>query len=521
MIGRRLHPVLALLLVSAAALLFIRLGSTEIQSWDEGLYALRTDAALNSCNWIDQTSESPGGLYSSTHPPAAIWFMAASEELFGRNEWSLRLPGALLAACSVWLLYKLLSGVASRNAAALATLSVAVSGVFVHLARHAQLDIYLFFFVLLSLYVFARAKDPSTLGTILLPGLLFGLALLSKFGFALVLAPMFLVVRPSVRSRSVFALLTVGVALALPWYVWMRMQHPEFGLHALSVASNAAYEGTQHAWWFYANQVIIAMPLTATMLVPFAYDRSKRTILSLLAILIGVMVLVAMATSLASYVLLILLPLALFLATAIDRVQQSSRPAQFFALAVISLATFWAASEQVRMLVKGIRGFELIIPIGEIIIVLLLFVWALVFLRRQPLLVLASASILAAFLGQRLYSAGTTSSSERGARMLAEDLQKLPAKKPLVLTGDAPHEELMPQLSYYFAGRQVSKIREREWTGSVDSFDAAIVQRRKDRLAVLSSDQQASWRKTDSLLAQQFTRKLRSGSYFLYFGSRQ
>jgi hypothetical protein len=94
------------------------------------------------------------------------------------------------------------------------------------------------------------------------------------------------------------------------------------------------------------------------------------------------------------------------------------------------------------------------------------------------------------------------------------------ARNPLVLSGSEPHEELMPQLSYYLAGGRVSTIREAEWRGTLGPCDAAIVQRHKDRLAMLHVDQLAAWQRTDSLLARKFSRKLSSGCYELYYGVR-
>jgi hypothetical protein len=446
--------------------------------------------------------------------------MAVSESILGRNEWALRLPGAALGALSILLLYKLLSRDASANSAALVTLGVAVSSLFVLLARHAQLDIYLFFFTLASALTFARYKDESVIRGVVLPGLLFGLALLSKFGFAIILAPLFLVVAPKVRPIRVIAALAVAVIVALPWYIWMRTQHPEFGLHALSVASNASYEATTHAWWFYANQIVVAVPLVVLMLVPSAYDGSRRTIVSLLSILAVIVLLLSMATSLSAYVMLLLLPIALFLASAVDRILASSRRTQWVGLGLVVIASGWAASEQFRLLVKGVRSFAVTTPPTEFVMILTLFVTTLILLRRTTVFLMALGAILAAFLGQRLYQVMFTTSSEFGARATVSMVDRTCARNPLVLSGSEPHEELMPQLSYYLAGKRVSTIREADWRGVLGPYDAAIVQRHKDRLAMLHVDQLAAWQRTDSLLARKFSRKLSSGCYELYYGVR-
>ena len=527
MTSSKLHPALALLLCLAAALLFIRLGSSEIQSWDEGLYVVRADAALQFHEWIDQTPHSPGGLYSSTHPPVGIWLMAISELVFGRNEWAFRLPGAMLAALSVFLLYRLLRERSSPSSAALVTLALSSAAVFVHLSRHAQLDIYLYFFVLLSLVLYARGAERSWILRIVLPALAFAAALLSKFGFALFLAPLFLAVGPQVRVRDAAYVVILASVIAAPWYVWMRLHHSEFGGHAVSVVSDASYEATGHAWWFYINQIMVAIPLVAILGFPSTLRSIRSNPWPLLALAVVVIVLLTMATTLAAYALLFWLPLALMLAPALDALFASDERVQLVAISLVAALWLWGLSEQFRMLLKGIHDFTVILLPLEGAMAALLAIIVIVWMRRQPLLRVTLAAMLAITVGQRLYYSLFVSSPESGAKAIVSKLDSIHALHPVNIVGDTPHDELAPQLAYYTAGatlgwpntRPIAVERANDVTQDPRAFDAAIVERVNGRLDRITPEERVSWSRLDSLLVRRYNRVYRAGYYQLYYST--
>ncbi|NMG06171.1 glycosyltransferase family 39 protein [Brasilonema sp. UFV-L1] len=96
-----------LVLLFAAVLLFtINLGELPLRDWDEGTVAqvareIRR-ASAGSMNWLYPTL---GGEPYYNKPPLMHWLIAWAYSLGGVNEWTSRLPGALLSALSVPLLY--------------------------------------------------------------------------------------------------------------------------------------------------------------------------------------------------------------------------------------------------------------------------------------------------------------------------------------------------------------------------------------------------------------------------------
>ncbi|MBE9206054.1 glycosyltransferase family 39 protein [Nostoc sp. LEGE 06077] len=96
-----------LVLLLAAVLLFsINLGGLPLRDWDEGTIAQVSreiwSAPAGSMRWLYPTL---GGEPYYNKPPLTHWLIAGVYSVVGVNEWTTRLPGAILTALSVPLLY--------------------------------------------------------------------------------------------------------------------------------------------------------------------------------------------------------------------------------------------------------------------------------------------------------------------------------------------------------------------------------------------------------------------------------
>ena len=94
------------LLLAAVLLFSINLGSLPLRDWDEGTVAqVARDiwlAPSGSMRWLYPTL---GGEPYLNKPPLMHWLIALAYSVGGVNEWTSRLPGAMLTAISVPLLY--------------------------------------------------------------------------------------------------------------------------------------------------------------------------------------------------------------------------------------------------------------------------------------------------------------------------------------------------------------------------------------------------------------------------------
>ncbi|MBK1987079.1 glycosyltransferase family 39 protein [Sphaerospermopsis aphanizomenoides BCCUSP55] len=97
---------LIVLLLAALLLFSINLGEVPLQDWDEGTVAQVAKeiwrAPAGSMRWLYPTL---GGEPYYNQPPLMHWLIAGAYSLGGVNEWTTRLPGAILTAISVPLLY--------------------------------------------------------------------------------------------------------------------------------------------------------------------------------------------------------------------------------------------------------------------------------------------------------------------------------------------------------------------------------------------------------------------------------
>ncbi|MBI5323971.1 MAG: glycosyltransferase family 39 protein, partial [Ignavibacteriae bacterium] len=123
-----------------AIIVFINLGTGEIQPWDEGLYAIRAKSILHYDDFWDQTEYSSGGLYSSTYPPLTIWFMSGAMKLFGENEFSARFFSALCSIFSLIFIYLISKKVVSFKYSVLTIILTGTTIVWNKFSREGMTD---------------------------------------------------------------------------------------------------------------------------------------------------------------------------------------------------------------------------------------------------------------------------------------------------------------------------------------------------------------------------------------------
>ncbi|MBD1912146.1 MULTISPECIES: glycosyltransferase family 39 protein [unclassified Leptolyngbya] len=187
--GFGLDHYIALALLGAALVAFtFNLGGLALRDWDEGTVAQvareiwrstwqsPADEASQSLTWLFPTL---GGEPYVNKPPLIHNLMAIAFQLGGINEFTARLPGALLTAVSVPVLYALGREVFRRRSAALmAALVYLTSLPVMRLGRLAMLDGAVLCFLLVMLWCTVRSRRDIrySLGI----GIGFGLISLTK-----------------------------------------------------------------------------------------------------------------------------------------------------------------------------------------------------------------------------------------------------------------------------------------------------------------------------------------------------
>lgn len=327
---RRDRMVTATVLCAAVLFLFADRHPMPIVLWDESRVMVN---ALEMHHAGGSLVTTFGGLPDlwNTKPPLLVWLMAASVSLFGASETALRLPSALAALGTTWLVLRFTRRVTGsiQAAAAAAALLVLSPGFFgEHGARTADYDALLTFFttaylMLLFEAVHRRRPAPTLLGAI---SLMVAAAVMTKSVAGLVPGAGVLLYLAAIRRRLRWPLRHMMFAIAMaagPVLVFL-------------LAREAAAPGYLHAAWhndivdragrsvvgeakpanFYLTQLAAgygaAMPLVAlaaaALLRGWVHGRARLALVYSLAVTLTLITIVSAAQSKLTHYLLPALP---------------------------------------------------------------------------------------------------------------------------------------------------------------------------------------------------------------------
>ncbi|MBD2247709.1 glycosyltransferase family 39 protein [Nostoc sp. FACHB-888] len=255
------------LLLISLVLWLIFLGNSPLRDWDEGTVAQVAReiwrAPLDSMHWLYPTL---GGEPYHNKPPLMHLLIAWTYSIGGVNEWTTRLPGAVLTALGVPLLY--LVGCLLFNESLPALFAALVYLTMLPVVRHGRLAMLdgttiTFFLLLLFCLLKARQNRQYALGM----GFCLGLITLTKGMMVLPLgaiACLFLIAdRQFALLKSSYLLVGIflGNAPAIAWFV-AQWQH--YGENFFQVNFQAqtfarltqSVEGHSGPPWYYLIEII-------------------------------------------------------------------------------------------------------------------------------------------------------------------------------------------------------------------------------------------------------------------------
>jgi 4-amino-4-deoxy-L-arabinose transferase-like glycosyltransferase len=259
--------LLLVLLLGSLVLWLIFLGNSPLRDWDEGTVAQVAReiwrAPSGSWRWLYPTL---GGEAYLNKPPLMHILIAWAYSLGGVNEWTTRLPGAVLTALGVPLLY--LVGRLLFNQSLPALFAALVYLTLLPVVRHGRLAMLdgasvTFFLCLLFCLLKARHHPRWVLGV----GISLGLITLTKGMLVLLLGGIaglfFLTSRQLVLLKTSY--LWVGIFLGItPAIAWYLAQWQHYGINFLQVNLQAqtfarlgqSVEGNAGPPWYYLIELL-------------------------------------------------------------------------------------------------------------------------------------------------------------------------------------------------------------------------------------------------------------------------
>jgi len=273
---------LIILLIATVILFSINLGGLPLQDWDEGVVARVAReiwlAPKGSMGWLYPTL---GGEPYYNQPPLIHWLIAWAYSLGGVNEWTTRLPGAILTATSVPLVYSIGREIFRQRRTAIYSALIYLTMLpVVRYGRLATLDGSVVCFLMLMVLCMLRSRRD--LRYCLGVGLSFGLICLTKGTMGILLGAIALVFlfwdTPRILTCYYFwVAIFIGILPVGCWYFAQILQYgysftnidpPNESLNPVISIPTAKAE----PFWFYLIEIIkwtwpwlIFLPQTARL----------------------------------------------------------------------------------------------------------------------------------------------------------------------------------------------------------------------------------------------------------------
>ncbi|MEH2438857.1 ArnT family glycosyltransferase [Nostoc sp.] len=251
------------LLVISLVLWLIFLGNSALRDWDEGTYAIVAREIYRTGNWLYPTIQGEPFLLK---PPLMQWLIAACYHLGRVQELTTRLPGTVLTALGVPLLY--LVGRLAFNESLPALFAALVYLTMLPVVRHGRLAMLdgmtiSFFLLLLFCLLKARQNRKYALGV----GFCLGLIILTKGMIVLLLgaiAILFLLADRQLallKSPYLWVGILLGNAPAIAWYTaqWQRYGNTFLEVHFQAQAYDRlvqTVEGNSGPVWYYLLEIL-------------------------------------------------------------------------------------------------------------------------------------------------------------------------------------------------------------------------------------------------------------------------
>jgi len=305
------------ILVIAAFLIFVNLGTNHLIPWDEAIYAKIAKNMVVDNNYVVQTWQSGKVWYEK--PPLYMWVMSGLMNGLGFNSWAARLPSAIFGLLTVLVTFVFANKLFGKTVGFISAFVLVTTTQFLYYSRAAMLDVTATFFITSALYFYytsvynlsvklpalagsyeqyrnreARITanwlrelpvvDKESLKRLFISGLLIGFAVMVKgvigivpmlilFGFELVR----LLVKDGEKSTNrlyrPIVLLAGLLIVALPWHLEMyrRFGSPflsnYIGYHVWDRATSAIEDKGRPFFW-YITVIKVSMRTWFVVLIP-------------------------------------------------------------------------------------------------------------------------------------------------------------------------------------------------------------------------------------------------------------
>lgn len=369
--GKNLYKIFFFLVVFLCAAELPTVFNTDMQPWDEGMYATRVLSIHNNSDFIDQSQHSVGGFYSGSHPPLLIWTGYIFTLIFGLNPYVFKLIIFILSLMCILMMLMTGRSAFSLSTGFFASIIFSANIVFTVFSQRFQFDIPYTFLMLLSVYFIFRFNDTMQRKYLYMSAVSFGLCLMVKIlvGFYIpmifFLSFFFIKDKVSFRFRDLVILTTIGILIALPWHAFMLVKYGSgftdyfFKFHIIDRAlQGVEFNEKNSGPLYHVNYLLSIIPFS--VLVFFCcinYFRNFRELqwqktFFLVWFITGLLIISGFRTKLEVYVLMILVPGSFMIADYLRTIDKEKNLTKVFIILFTFLNFLWFATESVRPAIK-------------------------------------------------------------------------------------------------------------------------------------------------------------------------
>jgi 4-amino-4-deoxy-L-arabinose transferase-like glycosyltransferase len=207
--------------------LVLYLWDLSASGWANFFYSAAVQAGSQSWKAFFFGSSDAANSITVDKPPAALWPMALSVRIFGLGSWQILVPEALMGVATVGVLHAAVRRRFSAGAGLLAGAVLAVTPVAALMFRFNNPDALLALLMVVSVYCVLRALEGARTKWLVLAGVAFGFAFLTKTLQAWLIVPPLAVVygvcAPAPLRRRLLQLLCAGLAMLVSGGWWVAM----------------------------------------------------------------------------------------------------------------------------------------------------------------------------------------------------------------------------------------------------------------------------------------------------------
>lgn len=370
--GKNLYKIYFFLVVFLCVVKLPSLITSDIQPWDEGMYATRVLSIHTNGDFIDQSSHSVGKFYSASHPPLLIWIGYFVTLIFGLNSVVLKLIIFIFSLLCILLIMLIGEKLFSLSAGFFAAMIFCSNIIFTVFSQRFQFDIPYTFFILLSFYLIFLYNDTQKYKYLILSGVAFGCCMMTKIlvgiyiPLVLLISFFFIKEKINFRLKDIAVLTAIGLLLALPWHLYMLEKYGSeftdffFKFHIYDRALQGVEMNEKNSGYLYhVNYLFSIIPFSVLVIPALIKDIINFKILNWQKIFIdiwfltGLLILTFFKTKLEVYVLMILIPGCFIIPVYLKDINRENTYLKAFTVFIVLLNIFWFATEYARPEIKA------------------------------------------------------------------------------------------------------------------------------------------------------------------------